>query len=95
MLDADSVEWFKQNGGLTRENGQHFRDTLLSQGGSQDATKIFHDFTGRDPTLPRDAYVLRVAATVGRLGRQSHHPSTSNAAGAGPKEVLPAPAAVQ
>src|SRR6476646_4378368 len=40
------------------------------------------DFTGRDPTLPRDAYVLRVAATVGRLGRQPHHPSTSNTAGA-------------
>jgi len=51
VLDADSVEWFKQNGGLTRENGQHFRDALLSQGGSQDATKIFHDFTGRDPYI--------------------------------------------
>jgi peptidyl-dipeptidase Dcp len=51
VLDADSVEWFRQNGGLTRENGQHFRDSLLSQGGSQDATKIFHDFTGRDPYI--------------------------------------------
>jgi DNA-binding PucR family transcriptional regulator len=30
------------------------------------------DFTGRDPTVPRDAYVLRVASTVGRLNRQSH-----------------------
>jgi DNA-binding PucR family transcriptional regulator len=37
------------------------------------------DFTGRDPTLPRDAYVLRVAATVGRLGRHAYNPSTSNA----------------
>ncbi|MEO6263801.1 MAG: M3 family metallopeptidase [Luteimonas sp.] len=51
VLDADSVEWIKQNGGLTRANGQHFRDTLLSQGGSQDATKLFKDFTGRDPYI--------------------------------------------
>lgn len=36
------------------------------------------DFTGRDPTLPRDAYVLRVAATVGRLNRQAYQSSTSN-----------------
>ncbi|WP_326546205.1 PucR family transcriptional regulator [Mycolicibacterium sp. ND9-15] len=36
------------------------------------------DFTGRDPTLPRDAYVLRVAVTVGRLGRQAYQTSTAN-----------------
>ncbi len=29
--------------------------------------KRIADFTGRDPTTPRDAYVLRVASTVGRL----------------------------
>jgi peptidyl-dipeptidase Dcp len=51
VLDADSVDWLKQNGGLTRKNGDHFRATLLSQGGSQDAMKIFHDFTGRDPWI--------------------------------------------
>ena len=50
-LDADSVEWFKQHGGLKRENGDHFRDTLLSRGGSQDAMKLFHNFTGRDPWI--------------------------------------------
>jgi DNA-binding PucR family transcriptional regulator len=42
--------------------------------------KRIADFTGRDPTLPRDAYVLRVAATVGRLSRQAHQPSTKNRA---------------
>jgi peptidyl-dipeptidase Dcp len=51
VLDADSVEWFKQHGGLKRENGDHFRDTLLSRGGSQDAMKLFHNFTGRDPYI--------------------------------------------
>lgn len=51
VLDANSVEWFKQNGGLTRANGDHFRKTLLSQGGSQDAMKIFRDFAGHDPKI--------------------------------------------
>ena len=37
--------------GLKRENGDHFRDTLLSRGGSQDAMKLFHNFTGRDPYI--------------------------------------------
>ena len=50
-LDADSVEWIKEHGGLTRKNGDHFRATLLSRGGSEDAMKLFHDFTGRDPYL--------------------------------------------
>src|SRR5437588_10944405 len=39
VLDADSVEWIKQHGGLKRENGDHFRETLLSRGGSDDALK--------------------------------------------------------
>jgi len=51
VLDADSVEWFKQNGGLTRANGDHFRDTLLSRGGSADAVGLFRDFAGREPNV--------------------------------------------
>jgi DNA-binding PucR family transcriptional regulator len=50
--------------------------------------KRITDFTGRDPTTPRDAYVLRVAATVGRLTRQSYYPSTSNA-GVAPVTAAP------
>jgi hypothetical protein len=42
--------------------------------------KRIGDFTGRDPTTPRDAYVLRVASTVGRLNRQPTYGSTTNAA---------------
>ncbi|NBC88513.1 MAG: dipeptidyl carboxypeptidase II, partial [Alphaproteobacteria bacterium] len=34
MLDRDSREWFRENGGLTRANGQHYRDTVLSRGGT-------------------------------------------------------------
>ena len=51
VLDADSVEWFKENGGMLRENGDHFRATLLSQGGSKDAMELFVDFRGREPDV--------------------------------------------
>jgi len=51
VLDADSVEWIKQHGGLTRENGDHFRATLLSRGGSDEAMTLFRNFTGRDPYI--------------------------------------------
>jgi peptidyl-dipeptidase Dcp len=51
VLDADTVEWIKAHGGLTRENGDHFRDTLLSRGGSKDAMQLFHDFAGRAPDI--------------------------------------------
>ena len=51
VLDADSVEWFKENGGLKRENGDHFRATLLSRGGSADAMQLFREFRGRDPEV--------------------------------------------
>ena len=53
VLDADSVEWFKENGGLKRENGDHFRATLLSRGGSEDAMKIFRDFRGAEVAVPK------------------------------------------
>jgi peptidyl-dipeptidase Dcp len=51
VLDADTVEWFKQHGGLTRANGDRFRNGLLSRGGSEDAMKLFRDFTGGEPYL--------------------------------------------
>jgi peptidyl-dipeptidase Dcp len=57
VLDADSVEWFKENGGMTRANGDHFRATLLSRGGSVDAMRAFENFRGRaaeiEPLLVR------------------------------------------
>src|SRR6266404_3839644 len=50
-LDADSVEWIKEHGGLKRENGDRFRETLLSRGGSADALGLFKNFVGRDPYI--------------------------------------------
>jgi len=51
VLDADSVEWIKSHGGLTRANGDFFRATLLSRGGSEDALTLFRNFTGGDPDI--------------------------------------------
>jgi peptidyl-dipeptidase Dcp len=51
VLDADTVEYFKEHGGLTRENGDLFREKLLSRGGSADALGLFKNFTGRDPYI--------------------------------------------
>jgi peptidyl-dipeptidase Dcp len=51
VLAADSVEWFRENGGLLRENGDHFRQTLLSRGGSEEAMSLFRTFRGRDANI--------------------------------------------
>ncbi len=50
-LDADTVEWFKQNGGLTRKNGEHFRKSLLSRGGTLDAMQMYRNFRGKDAVI--------------------------------------------
>lgn len=51
VLDAQSVDWMKAHGGLKRENGDHFRETLLSRGGSDDAMNLFKNFTGAAPDV--------------------------------------------
>jgi peptidyl-dipeptidase Dcp len=51
VLDADTVEWFKENGGLTRANGDWFRQRLLGVGGSKDPLEAFRDFRGRDADI--------------------------------------------
>ena len=51
VLDADTVDWFKENGGMRRENGDLFRSRLLSVGGSIDAMDAFRSVRGRDPDI--------------------------------------------
>jgi peptidyl-dipeptidase Dcp len=51
VLDADTVEWFRENGGLRRENGRAFRAKLLSRGGSVDSLAAFADVRGRPPRV--------------------------------------------
>jgi peptidyl-dipeptidase Dcp len=51
VLDAASVDWFKANGGLTRANGDRFRNSLLGRGGSVDSMQMYSDFTGQKPDI--------------------------------------------
>lgn len=51
VLDADTVEWFAENGGLRRENGDAFRTRLLARGGSIDPMQAFADLRGRPPHI--------------------------------------------
>jgi peptidyl-dipeptidase Dcp len=50
ILDDDAFEWFKENGGLTRANGQRFRDKMLGPGYVADPMAMYRDFRGRDPS---------------------------------------------
>lgn len=51
MLDDDTFAWFEKNGGLTRQNGQRFRDMILSRGHTQDYGPMFRAFYGKDPDI--------------------------------------------
>jgi peptidyl-dipeptidase Dcp len=51
MLDDDAYEWFIAHGGLTRANGQRFRNMILSRGDSEDYGPMFRRFYGRDPDV--------------------------------------------
>ncbi|HEX7832536.1 MAG TPA: M3 family metallopeptidase [Thermoanaerobaculia bacterium] len=51
VIGHDAFYWFKENGGLTRANGQRFRDMVLSRGGSMDAATMYRAFRGRDPIV--------------------------------------------
>ena len=51
VLDHDTYYWFRENGGMTRKNGQRFRDMILSRGLTQPAAAMFKAFRGRDPEV--------------------------------------------
>ncbi len=51
MLDQDAFEWFKENGGLTRANGDRFRNMILSRGNTEDLATMYRNFRGQDPTI--------------------------------------------
>ncbi len=51
VLDHDAYYWFKENGGMTRANGQRFRDMILSRGGSSEEGAMYRAFRGRDPIV--------------------------------------------
>jgi len=51
MLDNDAYQWFLEHGGLTRANGDRFRDMILSRGNAGDYAKMYRDFRGQDPSI--------------------------------------------
>ncbi|MBO9663856.1 peptidyl-dipeptidase Dcp [Dokdonella sp.] len=51
VLDHDAFYWFREHGGMTRENGQRFRDMILSRGSTQDMAALYRAFRGRDPSV--------------------------------------------
>lgn len=51
VIDDDAYAWFRENGGMTRANGQRFREMILSRGGSADVATLYRNFRGRDPSV--------------------------------------------
>ena len=51
MLGQDAFATFEQNGGLTRANGQRFRDLVLSRGNTQDLAAMYRGWAGHDPQI--------------------------------------------
>lgn len=51
MLDHDAFNWFEENGGITRENGQRLRDMVLSRGNTEDYQQMYEKFRGKLPTI--------------------------------------------
>jgi len=51
VLDDDAFQWFKENGGMTRENGRRFQDLILSRGNTQEMGSLYRAFRGRDPSV--------------------------------------------
>ena len=51
VLDHDAFEWFKEHGGMTAENGQVFRDRILSRGNTVDLATLYREFRGKDPSV--------------------------------------------
>ncbi|MFL5477076.1 MAG: M3 family metallopeptidase, partial [Gemmatimonadales bacterium] len=51
VLDHDAYAWFVEHGGMTRENGQRYRDMILSRGSTEDLGTLYRAFRGRDPSI--------------------------------------------
>jgi len=51
MIDDDAFQWFEENGGLTRANGDRFRQMVLSRGNTEDLAKMYAAWRGREPSV--------------------------------------------
>jgi peptidyl-dipeptidase Dcp len=51
MLDDDAFQWFEGNGGLTRPNGDRFRQMILSRGNTENLQKLYEAWRGQPPSV--------------------------------------------
>jgi peptidyl-dipeptidase Dcp len=51
VLDDDAYQWFVEHGGMTRQNGQRFREMILSRGSTEDMAALYRAFRGKDPSV--------------------------------------------
>jgi peptidyl-dipeptidase Dcp len=51
MLDDDAYEYFEEHGGLTRENGERFRQMVLSRGNTEELAKMYAAWRGKEPSV--------------------------------------------
>lgn len=76
MLATDSFDWFERNGGLTRANGQRFRDMVLSKGHTEDYAPMFRAFYGRDPDIGPYLKSMGVTPTGERIAPVATAPTS-------------------
>jgi peptidyl-dipeptidase Dcp len=88
MLGQDAFNWFQTHGGLTRANGQRFRDMVLSRGNTEDYAGMYRAFTGHDPEI--QPYLDYYGLTGGEAGAVAA-PAAAAPAPAAPAPVAPAP----
>ncbi len=51
MLDDSAYQWFKDNGGLTRANGDRLRQMVLSRGNTEELGKMYKEWLGKEPSI--------------------------------------------
>jgi len=51
VLSADAYQWFVEHGGMTRENGQRYRDFVLAKGGTEEVMSVYTKFRGKEPSV--------------------------------------------
>lgn len=49
MLADDGYQWFVEQGGLNAQNGQRFREAILSRGNSRELKALYNDWRGHAP----------------------------------------------
>ena len=84
MLATDSFDWFKRNGGLTRANGQRFRDMVLSKGHTEDYAPMFRAFYGKDPDIGPYLKSMGLTPDGERIPAEGAAPTADGTATPGP-----------